>query len=370
MSNKILLLVSSMSSGGAERVASTLANAWTGRGDEVTLMPTFSGRGECFYELSPEVRLIYLADLVSSRVRTWVNQLARIRALRRFISTEQPDVIISFLSNVNVAAVIASIGLGIPVIICERTDPFVMPTSLELQLACRLTYPFANVLVVQTQAVATKYATSIRSLKRLWVIPNPVSEQILNTQYHPSATKTKRLLGIGRLDEGKQFDVLIKVFANLVQRHINWSLRIVGDGHLQTVLQQQITSLGLDACIELAGRSTDVGDELVKADIFAMTSKYEGFPNVLLEAMAAGLPCVTFNSPSGPQEISMDGQVALLVPLNDEQALELALERLMLDADLRRTLGDQARKSVIERYSLSTVLEKWDELFAEVGIIN
>lgn len=362
----ILLLVSSMASGGAERVAATLASVWTVRGDQVTLMPTFSGRGECFYELSPKVRLIYLADLIPSRVRTWANQLARLRALRRFMAAERPDVIVSFLSNVNVAAVIASIGLDIPVIICERTDPFVLPTSRWLQLACRFTYPFANVLMVQTQAVAAKYAASSWLLKRLWVIPNPVSEHMLNIQRRISTTTSKRLLSIGRLDEGKQFDVLIKVFANLATRHADWLLRIVGEGSLRTALQQQITDLGLDARIELAGQSAAVGEELAQADIFALTSKYEGFPNVLLEAMTVGLPCVCFDCPSGPREISMDGQVALLVPLNDEQALELALERLMLNADLRQTLGSQARASVIKHYALDRVLEQWDLLFQKI----
>jgi len=126
MENKILLLVSSMGSGGAELVAATLVNGWVTRGDQVTLMPTFSGRGDCFYELSPKVRLVYLADLVPRRGRTWANQFARLRALRHFIATERPNVIVSFLSNVNVPAILASIGLGIPIIVCEHTDPFVM----------------------------------------------------------------------------------------------------------------------------------------------------------------------------------------------------------------------------------------------------
>jgi GalNAc-alpha-(1->4)-GalNAc-alpha-(1->3)-diNAcBac-PP-undecaprenol alpha-1,4-N-acetyl-D-galactosaminyltransferase len=366
--SKILLLVSSMGSGGAERVASTLANAWAAYGDDVILMPTFSGRGECFYNLSPAVRLIYLADLASSQKKTLTNQIKRLHTLRQFIKTERPDVIVSFLSNVNVAAVIASFGLGIPVIICERTDPFVMPISNGLQRACRFTYPFATVLMVQTQAVATKYIASNWTLKRLKVIPNPVSEQMLAIERGVNITATKRLLGIGRLDEGKQFDVLIRVFAKLAKHHENWTLRIIGDGVLRTTLQEQITELGLAERIELAGQSAIIGEELAQADVFALTSKYEGFPNVLLEAMTVGLPCVSVDCPSGPREITMDGQVALLVPLNDEQALELALERLMLNADLRTTLGSQARTSVIERFSLHKILEQWDFLFKELGL--
>lgn len=365
---RITFLLSSLGSGGAERVACTLANAWESRGDQVTLIPTFSGRGECFYELSPDVRIVYLADLVSSREKSFINQFTRLRALRRFIVFERPDVIISFLSNVNVAAVVASAGLGIPVVICERTDPFVMPMPRILQFACRITYRSADALMVQTQAVATKYASSGWSLRHVRVIPNPIPSQMLDLRHPASVGGIKRLLAVGRLDEGKQFGVLIKVFACLAQHLDNWSLRIVGEGPLRIVLQRQIADLGLEKRIELPGRTEDIGEELVEADAFVLTSAYEGFPNVLLEAMAIGLPCVTFDCPSGPREMSIDGQVALLVPLNDEPALEQALERLMLGADLRIALGSRARASVLERFSLSTVLEQWDSLFEEVGV--
>lgn len=365
---KILVLLSSLGAGGAERVACTLANAWSSRSDQVTLMPTFSGRGECFYQLSPDVRLVYLADLVSSRVRTFINRIARLRALRRFIAAERPDVIVSFLPDVNVAAVVASAGLGVPVVVCERTDQFVMPISRLLRLACRFTYPLADALMVQTLAVATKYASSGWDLRRVRVIPNPIPRQMLDLRHYVSVGGRTRLIAVGRLDEGKQFGMLINVFASLSKRHTNWSLRILGDGPLRPTLQQQISTLGLNGRVELPGRTTSIGEEFVEADAFVLTSAYEGFPNALLEAMAVGLPCVTFDCPSGPREMSMDGQVALLVPLNDEQALGLALQRLMLDADLRQALGSRARASVIERFALDKVLAQWDSLFKEVRV--
>jgi glycosyltransferase involved in cell wall biosynthesis len=365
---KILFLVSSMAGHGAERVAATLVNAWASRGDQVVLMPTFSGRGECFYELSPAVRLIYLADLVTNKTRSAANQIARLRTLRQFIVTEQPDVIVSFLSNVNVAAVAASLGLKVPVIICERTDPFVVSRSRGLRLACRVSYPFATILMVQTQAVAAKYIAAGWSAKCLRVIANPIPEQIVNIQHKPSATTKKLLLSIGRLNAGKQFDVLIRVFANLAARYPEWSLRILGEGELRASLQQQINDLNLADRIALAGQSAAIGEELAQADVFAFTSKYEGFPNVLLEAMGVGVPCISFDCPSGPREMSLDGQVALLVALNDEAALERELERLMQDADLRDTLGTQARASIIERFALANILTQWDTLFQELGV--
>lgn len=357
-----------MSAGGAERVASTLANAWVSRGDKVTLMPTFSGGGECFYQLFPDVRLVYLADLVSSRTRSFVNQIARLKALRRFTTTEGPDVIVSFLSNVNVAAVVASAGLGIPVVVCERTDPFICPTPPFLRFARRATYPLADALLVQTQAVASKYAALNQALRRIRVIPNPIPQAILDIKRHPSMGEKRCLLAVGRLSEEKQFGMLINAFSRLVQRYPNWSLRILGDGPLRPLLKQQISDLKLDCHVELPGRTANIGNELVGADAFVLTSRFEGFPNVLLEAMAVGLPCVTFDCPSGPREISMDGQVALLVPLNDEHALEVALVRLILDEDFRQALGSSARASVIERFALDKILKKWDSLFQEVGV--
>lgn len=366
MKNKIILLVSSMNSGGAERVASTLANAWVSRGDQVILMPTFSGRGECFYQLSSGVRLVYLADLIKSNVRKWGKLWRRLFALRRFIVKERPDVIVSFLPNVNVAAIIASIGLAIPIIVCERTDPFVMPISRFWRLACCMAYPFADALMVQTQSVAHKYASTGCNLRRIRVVPNPVPKQMLNIKRCWDDARVKRILSVGRLEDEKQFCILIKVFADLAQAHPDWTLRIVGEGSLRGNLQRQVSDLGLDARVELPGRTLNIQDEFMQADVFALTSKYEGFPNALLEAMALSLPCVAFDCSSGPREMSMEGQVALLVPLNDTHALKVALERLLVDEDLRISLGAKACASVMTRFSLDKVLEDWDLLLNEV----
>lgn len=198
---------------------------------------------------------------------------------------------------------------------------------------------------------------------------NPISQSILDMQHRANEKGGRRLLAIGRFDQGKQFDMLINLFACLAIQHKNWFLRIVGDGTMRPVLQQQISDLGLDGRVELPGRTDAIGEELVKADVFVLTSKFEGFPNVLLEAMAVGLPCVAFDCPSGPREISLDGQVALLVPLNDSQAMRRALERLMLNDELRLSLGSRARTSVIERFTLDNILGQWDMLFKTIGTL-
>ena len=130
----------------------------------------------------------------------------------------------------------------------------------------------------------------------------------------------------------------------------------------------QITDLGVADRVEMPGPTEAVGAELAEADAFVLTSRYEGFPNALLEAMAAGLPCATFDCPSGPREISMDGQVALLVPPDDEPALGQAIMRLMSDERLRQDLGNRAQASVLERFSLDRVMAQWDSLFEVLGV--
>lgn len=363
---KILMLVSSLGSGGAERVAVTLCSAWAARGDRVTLMPTFSGRGDCFYDLHPEVRLIYLADLVKKANQNFYGKFLRFKGLRKFCIESQPDVIVSFLTNVNIVSIVASIGLGIPVVVSERTDPFVRRLSILYRLLRSLTYPFADALVVQTHAVASKCEVNRWRTRFLCVIPNPVPQSIVETQKLGSNDFKKTLLAVGRFDEGKQFDRLISIFSILANQHPDWLLRIVGDGPTRSALQQQLIDLELDGRVELPGRSNAIAEEFAKADAFVMTSKYEGFPNVLVEAMAVGLPCVAFDCPSGPREISMDGQVALLVPLNDENAMAQALGRLMNGAEFRHSLGIRARNSVVERFSLDKILMQWSKLFSVV----
>jgi GalNAc-alpha-(1->4)-GalNAc-alpha-(1->3)-diNAcBac-PP-undecaprenol alpha-1,4-N-acetyl-D-galactosaminyltransferase len=363
---KILLLTSSMGSGGAERVASVLSAGWQAQGHQVTLMPTFSGRGDCFYELAPGVELTYLADRVKGRTRGPANQLARLLALRRHMAQSRPDVVVSFLSNVNVAAILAAAGLRVPVVVCERCDPFVTPMPGSLRLAARLLYPFARTLVVQTLAVAVKYRASGMRLPALEVIGNPVEPQLLALE--PSARGTRRcLLAMGRLSPEKRFGLLIEAFSRLAPAHPDWDLKILGDGPLRQELLAQVARHGLQERVLLPGVVRDVTPELAGADAFALCSSYEGFPNALLEAMACGLACVAFDCPSGPRELSEEGRMALLVPSDDGEGLGRELDRLMSQPALRTELGRAARASVGARFAVPVVLDRWTALFRGLG---
>jgi GalNAc-alpha-(1->4)-GalNAc-alpha-(1->3)-diNAcBac-PP-undecaprenol alpha-1,4-N-acetyl-D-galactosaminyltransferase len=364
---RILFLVSSMETGGAERVAATLSNAWASKGHIVTLMPTFSGRGKCFYKLSKQVNLIYLADKQQRVGILFIDQILRLVRLRKYIRKERPDVILCFLSNVNVGGIIASIGSGTPVIISERVDSFVMPFNLSLKIASKLTYPFASALVVQTHSLKKKFTESSFSNKFINVISNPIPENIYNCKKLPHL-RCKKILSVGRLCDQKQFDVLIRSFSGFAKTYPEWTLRIVGDGKLRKILWKQICDLEMQDRIELSGISTDISKDFLGASIFVLTSKFEGFPNAMLEAMAIGLPCVAFDCPSGPSDLSGKGQFAFLVPLGDEHQLSCKLIKLMSSFNLRKSLGNKGRYYVRSKYSIVKILDKWDHLFSRFGL--
>ncbi len=368
---KILMLVSSMHAGGAERVAATLVNAWAERGDDVTLLPTYSAKGSCFYPISDAVKLVWLADLAQVRSGGPLASLRRFAALRRYIASHRPDVVVSFLTNVNVAAILATRGLKVPVIVCERTNPAVEKNAGRLLAnARRYTYPMADLVTVQAQATVGAFREMVPGLKALSVIPNPLPPELAAVPVAarlPAIDARRRLMAMGRLVPSKQFDLLIDVYAGLAAAHPQWDLCIWGEGPERDALQARIDRHGLAARITLAGRTETPWQALADGDAFVLTSAVEGFPNVLLEAMALGLPCATFDCPSGPREMSREGQDALLVPAGQRAALTEALDRLMRDQTLRVALADQGARSVRERYALPAVLRQWDALFAQVG---
>src|SRR5690606_2940558 len=144
--------------------------------------------------------------------------------------------------------------------------------------------------------------------------------------------------------------------------HPDVDLWIWGEGELRDELERQVRDAGLNGRVFLPGRTDSPWAEMAGSEMLVLASAYEGFPNVMLEAMALGLPCVAYDCPSGPRELSQDGRAAVLVPLDDRERLAAEIERLLGDPEERRRLGALAATSVRERYRLAAVLEQWDRL--------
>lgn len=358
---RILFLVSSMHGGGAERVAATLASAWARRGDEVTLVSCYSGHGSCDQQLDPGVRLLWLADRI--RGPAWLRPVSKLLALRALARELRPDRVLSFLTNVNVTALLALLGTGLPVVVSERTDPAHGALLLErpLRWLRRLTYPWARCVVVQTQQSVPHLLEVAPRVRRIAVIPNPLPDGLPAVRTAEPRTERLVLAALGRFDPAKQFDRLIEVFSGLAKQFPDWDLWIWGDGPQREPYRQRVGALGLEGRIHLPGFSRQPWENLGAAHGFVLSSRVEGFPNALLEAMALGLPCVSTDCPSGPAELTRGGRDAALVPLDDDAAMAQALRTLMQATPETRLAGGlAAAASVRARYGQTAVLEAWD----------
>ncbi len=188
-------------------------------------------------------------------------------------------------------------------------------------------------------------------------IPNAVPDVPLG----PGDPGAHKLIAAGRLEPQKGFDLLLEAFATIASKHPDWTLDIFGKGTRRESLGKAVADLGLGGQVTINVPTDRLGERMRDASVFVLSSRYEGFPIVLLEAMAAGLVVVSFDCPTGPNEIVADGTTGLLVPAEDVPALAAALDRVMTDESLRRRLAAAAPTAVLP-YSLEKVGRRWDEL--------
>lgn len=362
---KLALIISSLGGGGAERVMTLLANAWVKRGNEVTLITLASNRMDV-YPLDPGVRRVAL-DVAGPSAHVLAalgHNAVRILALRRAIAACRPDAAISFIAESNVRVLVAAAGLGVPVIVSERTFLNGHHMRGTWRVLRRWLYPRASAIVAQTRRCAIELEPLARH--RVDVIANPVSvESAAGRPLRRSKVAGHTLLAVGRLAPEKGFDLLIEAFAKLAGRYPDWNLVILGEGPLRADLERQVAARGLAGRIAMPGFNGQVHEAMRRADLFVLSSRYEGFPNALLEAMAEGAACVSFDCDTGPRELIEHGTNGWLVPPGDAPALAAALDTLMRAADLRERLGRRAR-AVVTAYALPAILDQWNALVESV----
>lgn len=368
---KLLILLHSLSPGGAERITATLANYWASRDWHVTIV-TVTGRERDFYSLNTNIQRIALhLDVHShSAAQAVFNNLRRVRAVRNVLRREKPDVAFSMMATANVTLALASWCLGVPTIGSERTYPPALPLGRLWESLRRLSYPRLSALVAQT-AQSAEWLQVHAPAPTIQVIPNPVKfpmdvqaprlppAQALKAFKHPRV-----LLAVGRLGEEKRFDHLLRAFARLLPDHPEWVLVILGEGKLRDELEREAERRDINDRVCMPGAVGNVGEWFGAADLYVLTSRFEGFPNTLLEALAHGVPAVAVDCKTGPREIIHHEVDGLLVPQDNQDALLAALDRMMANGPLRAQFAERAVKAR-ERFALERIADQWEQLFKE-----
>ncbi|BCJ48635.1 hypothetical protein Asp14428_01100 [Actinoplanes sp. NBRC 14428] len=223
-------------------------------------------------------------------------------------------------------------------------------------------YPRLDAVAVLTEADLAAYREVLDGRVRLERIPNGVPAR----DPGPATGRTPTVVAAGRLGRQKGFDLLIDAFGTVHARHPEWQLHIFGEGKLRARLAAQIEDRGLGGAVRLRGLTRTLDRELAAASVFALSSRFEGLPMVLLEAMAAAVPVVAFDCPTGPAEVVRDGRNGLLVPAEDTAALAEGLCRMIEDADGRAAMGRAARETS-GAYAMPAVARQWERLFADLA---
>lgn len=355
LARRVAVVIHHLGLGGAERVVALLTERWARAGRDVTVVTLASPRGDV-NALAPEVHRVSLDVAADSRsaLEGAVRGLGRVRALRAALAAARPDVAVSFMPETSVLTLLAAAGRGLPVVVCERSEPRRAPLARGWRTLRRVAYRGASALVVQTEAAAA-WARGL--CPRVEVVPNYV-EPPPRTARALDGPGPKRLYAVGRLHAAKGFDLLLEAFARVAGERPDWSLVVLGEGGERSRLEALARRLGVEGRVALPGRVDRPIDHLVDGQAFVLSSRYEGFPNALLEAMSAGLPVVAFACPNGPAEAIAHGRDGLLVPPEDVAALAAALARVMDSPEERARLGGQAREIVV-RYGPERILPRW-----------
>lgn len=371
---RVFFFIDSLRSGGAQRVTVNLSRSMAAKGYEVTII-TMTSQDIDFYQLDPRVRRISL-DLagVNQGLNKLIANYRRLRALRRCLQAESPDVLVAMMTTSIVIGIIASIGLPVRVYGSERNNPAARKLAPVWAVLRRLVYRFADGHIAQTERTAA-WLENVTAARNVKVIPNPIvwPIQTFPPEIPPEqliATERKILLAVGSSPLLKGFDLLLKAFAKVSSAYPDWDLVILGIESTSyspqgggASVQRQAEVLGIEDRLILPGRVGNVSEWYQRADLFVLSSRSEGLPNALLEAMAAGCPSIAFDCDTGPGDIIKDGVNGVLLRPEDIEELSSSIELLMDKESLRDKYG-RAGLKVRETFSEDKVLGLWEEAIA------
>ena len=361
MTNRTVIVIESLGGGGAQHVSSTLANTWADRGDAITVI-TFLDAKHDIFKLDPKVRRIIIGGTNKSPnpFAATIANLVRIRRLRAAVLSCDAEVVVSFLTETNVLTLLATRGTRIKVIIAERNDPSRQSLGKLWNILRGYTYKFANRITANSKHTVSQLNISFPRNKVCWT-PNPIRVSEHKTHFE---FDTPYIISAGRLHRQKGFDILLRAFAKFHKSHSCWRLFIVGEGDERAELELLSYSLHIAPFVDLIGFVKDPFPYYRAAVFMAHPARYEGLPNVVLEAMSVGIPAVVTDTQPGILDFVQHEKTGLVVPGESVPSLAAAMRRLSDDESLRIRLAGAAREDI--RPCLpDQAIKAWDSAIGE-----
>lgn len=354
---KIAFYISSLSGGGAEKVLCILANRLAEEGNEVHVISL--EKREQFYFLNDNV---FVHKTYNKDKGKFIEMILDMKFVRNCMKSIRADVSVSFLSRCNFILLLANFFNKERIIVCDRNNPL-REHSLKIFKMSNFLYRRANLIVVQTNQIKKFYNKNLQH--KIVVQENPLDCKALYKQLEgKKLEKENVVISIGRLESQKDFFTLIKAYSMVMRHFPEWKLKIFGVGEMKEQLEKYIEEVGGREQILLCGHTREPFYELKKSKVFVLSTNYEGFPNVLCEAMEAGLICISTDCVSGPRELIEHGKNGWLFEIGDYKALETLLYNSM-KSDIYSKMGNMANETT-KRLHLDRNINGWKQIINEV----
>ena len=353
---KIMFYINTISYGGAERVIVNLANHFYDNGYDVVFVTTYKRETE--YKLRDNIQRHVLLD--RENYKFLKKNLLCVKQLRKLLSTEKTDILVSFMAEPNFRAIFSSLGLKTKNLISIRNDPNREYPNVMFRFLAKFLYRLADCVVFQTKDAQSWFPNAIR--KKSCIIPNQVNEQFF--QIVPAECH-RDIVTVGRLTDQKNQEMLIRAFSRIANR-IDDNLIIYGDGQLRESLMKLVNDMSLSERVFLPGSISDVPNTVKSAKLFVLSSNYEGMPNALIEAMVLGLPCISTDCPcGGPRELFDEQKNGLLVKVGDECELAEKMLYLLKNESIRLEISNNAARAAMY-FSSESIFAKWETFVKKV----
>ncbi len=351
----VAMLIGALGKGGTERVLVNLCDYLIARGFQITVVTQYQKENE--YPLNPGAKRI-ISDLTKeectkSRI---LNFIRRFEKLRKIWKQEQPDVILSFIGKNNMMAVLTSRFLNIPVAVAVRGDPMMEYYLGWMRLAAKNLFRLADGVIIQTRQSLDFFPRAVRD--KAVILKNPIDPGFFIPRYEGEREKT--IVAVGRLDENKNHELLIRAFAGIAEKYPEYQLIIYGEGELKEKLKELTATLGMEERISFPGAISNVQEAIYKARVFVLPSNTEGVPNTLIEAMILGLTVIATDCPcGGPADLIEHGINGLLTQVGDVEQMKDNLQKVLNNLQYSNELGMNATKTS-DIYLPEKVYKEWE----------
>ncbi len=357
MVSKIMFHINSLGKGGAERVVVNLSEEFAKMGKEVVIATEWKAKDE--YPLPDEVRRLSAGlEKEEEKLSGGKQRKLRTKRLHELIVREKPDVVLSFCRNANYRAVLAAEGTKTPVIVSVRSDPYVDYASAKQKLLSRLLYGRAAGAVFQTDYARDFFSKKLQKISA--VILNPLHRQFLSLT--KAERRKKEIVTAGRFHEAKDHIVLIRAFERIMEEYPEVTLKLYGEAsedNTHHLIREHIKAHCLQDRVLLMGNSSHLERDLIDAAVFVLSSKYEGMPNALMEAMAMQLPVISTDCPcGGPRTLIKDGVNGLLVPVGDDGAMAEAIRRVLSEPERAEEMAVHAGE-IVKKAAPDRIAREW-----------